>query len=88
MPLGFQSARGVYRDPSADFGFATQAGRATLTERDKTEVLDLDDFAHGGGVMHLGDRHVFWAKPRLFIGLKCCKAGQVVFVILRRTVCA
>ncbi len=60
--------------------------RAALTELDKPEVLDLDHFTDGGGVMHFGNRHIFGAEPRLFIGLMRGQPGQVVLVIFRRTV--
>ena len=50
--------------------------RRALAEFDKSEVLDLDHFAHGRGVMHFGHRYILGADPGLFIGLKRGKPGQ------------
>src|SRR5207342_2776737 len=55
MALGFETTRGVDRDPAADGEFAALGRRAAATRGDEAEVLGLDDLAHRRRVVDFGD---------------------------------
>src|SRR5690606_1479799 len=63
MALGLQPARGIDRNAPADGRLPALAERSAFAEAAETEVLDLDDLAHGGGVVDLGDRDVLRPHP-------------------------
>src|SRR6218665_1593318 len=53
VALGLQAAGRVHGQAPAQGEVATLLGRPAFAQWRKAEVLDLDDLAHGGGVMHL-----------------------------------
>src|SRR5207249_6131831 len=52
MPLRFESAGGIDRYASADGRVPALRDQAAFAGVTKAQVLGLDDFAHGGRVVH------------------------------------
>ncbi|MCY1389356.1 hypothetical protein D9M71_41510 [compost metagenome] len=86
MALGFETAGGVDRNAPAQGELATFGGRAAFAGGDEAEVLHLDDFAHGRGVVHFGHVHVAGAEAGLFIGHFGGQAPDVELGLIEATV--
>ena len=69
MTLGFKAARGVDGNSSTEREFAALGCGAAFAERNKTEIFNLKNLAHGRCVMNFSDMHVVWSQTGLLVGL-------------------
>src|SRR3546814_8239810 len=77
MPLGFEATGRINRDTAAQSGFTALGYRPAIAEIAEAKILDLDDFAHRGGVMHPGHRNIVRANAGLFIGALRTERGAM-----------
>src|ERR1700722_20853714 len=67
MPLRFQSSRRIDRYATSDSGFAAFADGAAVAEGAQAEIFYLDDLAHGGSIVHFGNRDIARPDACLFV---------------------